>query len=292
MSRPAASPTSPVAIGGVGGSGTRLIAQIVEQFGWYMGGDLNGSADNLWFTLLFKRAEFWPGVGLDNEFALAVDTFRAVMTGVGSLTADREAWVRGLAPDRPQHDRAWLQQRIESLLASTRTSEPRSGPWGWKEPNTHVFLDRLAAAYAGMKYIHVVRNGLDMAYSANQNQLRLWGPLLLGADTEPTPRTALKYWCEVQRRIARIGEQMPGRFLMLSYDAFCRTPADQLGVLMDFIGATADSNTEAAALASVRVPDSIGRFRAHDLGVFDRSDVEYVRDWGFDVSTDDCEARP
>ena len=47
----------PVAVGGVGGSGTRLIAQVLLELGYYLGGDLNESLDNLWFTLLFKRRE-------------------------------------------------------------------------------------------------------------------------------------------------------------------------------------------------------------------------------------------
>ena len=47
----------PVAIGGVGGSGTRLIAQILHEAGFYLGDDLSYAIDNLWFTLLFRRLE-------------------------------------------------------------------------------------------------------------------------------------------------------------------------------------------------------------------------------------------
>ena len=44
----------PVAIGGIGGSGTRLIAQCLKELGFYLGGDLNQANDNLWFVLLFN----------------------------------------------------------------------------------------------------------------------------------------------------------------------------------------------------------------------------------------------
>ena len=47
----------PVAIGGVGGSGTRLIANCLEELNYYIGSDLNKAKDNLWFTLLFKHIE-------------------------------------------------------------------------------------------------------------------------------------------------------------------------------------------------------------------------------------------
>lgn len=288
MSNTAAQRPSPVAIGGVGGSGTRLFARILGQLGWYLGDDLNAEMDNLWFTLLFKRADLWCG-GQGGEFALAVETFRAAMTGDLRLTDGQEAWVRGLATDRLQHDRAWLQQRVDSLLAATSSGRRRPRPWGWKEPNTHVFLDRLSAAIPEMKYIHVVRNGLDMAHSANQNQLELWGPLFFGARPEPDPRTALKYWCLVQRRAAQFGDQIPGRFMMLSYDAFCRAPATQLDTLMSFLGVAPDPDIAASVLSQVRVPDSVGRFKKYRLDVFDADDVEYVRHLGFDVGTEDRE---
>ncbi len=45
----------PVVIGGVGGSGTRVVAAILSTLGFHLGNDLNESMDNLWTTLLFKR---------------------------------------------------------------------------------------------------------------------------------------------------------------------------------------------------------------------------------------------
>ncbi len=43
-----------LSVGGVGGSGTRVVAGLAESFGYFMGDDLNESKDNLAFTLLFK----------------------------------------------------------------------------------------------------------------------------------------------------------------------------------------------------------------------------------------------
>ena len=50
--------TAPVAIGGVGGSGTRLVAQLLSGAGIHMGDDLNGSSDTLWFTLFSAPRNF------------------------------------------------------------------------------------------------------------------------------------------------------------------------------------------------------------------------------------------
>ena len=54
----------PVVVGGIGGSGTRVITQILSGLGYYMGGDLNESEDFLGYTLLFKRKRWF----LDKRF--------------------------------------------------------------------------------------------------------------------------------------------------------------------------------------------------------------------------------
>jgi hypothetical protein len=59
-----------VAIGGVGGSGTRLGAALLQVLGYYIGDDLNESLDNLWFTLLFKRRSILLE-NLDLDFAIS-----------------------------------------------------------------------------------------------------------------------------------------------------------------------------------------------------------------------------
>ena len=48
-----------IAIGALGGSGTRAIAEVLIQSGIYMGDDLNGPNDNLIFTRLFKNPDWY-----------------------------------------------------------------------------------------------------------------------------------------------------------------------------------------------------------------------------------------
>ena len=45
----------PLVIGGMGGSGTRLVAELCSLFGYYLGDDLNIASDNLLYTLIFRR---------------------------------------------------------------------------------------------------------------------------------------------------------------------------------------------------------------------------------------------
>jgi hypothetical protein len=273
--------TAPVAIGGVGGSGTRVVAGILSLLGFHLGGDLNPALDNLWFTLLFKRLEIRSLA--DDHFGALVRIFSTAMTTRARLTGPEEDLVRiAAAFGRPQHPAEWLRERAGSLLAacSGTTAAPRA--WGWKEPNTHVVLDRLGRSLPGLRYVHVVRHGLDMAYSANQNQLRFWGEPPAGGGA--TPRASLKYWCAAHRAVAAVGAGMGSRFLGLNFDSLCTDPEPELRRLFDFLGQEWQADVLAAVRAALVRPPSIGRFRAFDRGEVDAADVDYVRSLGFDTS--------
>lgn len=286
MNSPVNSIAVPIAVGGVGGSGTRLVAEFLRSLQYYLGGDLNPAVDNLWFTLLFKRIELFESHDAQPQFERAIRIFLTAMTGNGMLIDSDEVWIRNLAKtDRPQHPAIWLGQRADSLLRSIQHRFIRTAHWGWKEPNTHIVLDRLVAAIPGLKYIHVLRNGLDMAYSTNQNQLRLWGRQFLKTDQyEINPFWSLKFWCIVHRRIFELARQFPGRILIINFDSLCSAPRDGLPTFCQFLGMASGASFEESLLGLVRQPESIGRFKLHGLAAFDPDDVCYVRSLGFDVS--------
>lgn len=241
--------TSPVAIGGVGGSGTRLVASLLIEMGYAMGTRLNDSLDDLDFT----------------------DTF-----------------VDAAVPWLPGRE---FDERVHRYLCSagTRLPLPSAGDpldatlWGWKEPNTHVFLERLVARIPGMRYIHVMRNGLDMAYSSNLNQLRRWGERVLGRSVRESPTDALAYWVRVHRRVLSTGELMGSRFMMLNYDQMCHQPSDGVKQLLGFLGINPSSESLSSLCALVDPPSSLGRHAAHQTDDLDPEDVEFVKSLGFTV---------
>ena len=47
-----------VAIGGLGGSGTRIVVEVLQSQNYFMGNDLIESLDNLHFTRLLKNPDF------------------------------------------------------------------------------------------------------------------------------------------------------------------------------------------------------------------------------------------
>lgn len=277
---------APVAVGGVGGSGTRLVARILADLGYAIGGDLNESNDNLTFTLLFKTP---LAVDADDRtFDDLWTVFRAAMTGAGPppalhTVADWRDAVRGLAVEsRPLHPSDWLRERLtrlETALAAPAAARPRL--WAWKEPNTHLVVERLLAREPSLRYVHVVRHGLDVAFSANQNQLEMWGARVLGRPVARTPRDSLAYWVATHRRVEALAERAPGRVLLLNYDALCREPKPHLERMLAFLNVRPRLPCRYTAAARVAPPATLGRHHGHDLTQFDADDLAYIRHLGF-----------
>jgi hypothetical protein len=166
----------PVAVGGVGGSGTRVVAAILEMMGYYLGDHLNDYKDNHWFTLIFKRRSIL--IESDADFRALVLLFCRRMAGRTIISAQERARILSLAEkERFQHSRDLLSDVAASCCDIT--SKRPQQPWGWKEPNTHVVIDRIFGIVPELRYIHVVRHPLDMTVSSNQAQLYNWGPIFL-----------------------------------------------------------------------------------------------------------------
>lgn len=269
----------PVAIGGVGGSGTRVVAHCLKELGFFIGSDLNRPNDNLWFTLLFKRTEI---LDLSNvEFDELVAIFFKGMTGSGQFTDAQIDLIQKLAAvERDQHPVPWLQKRADSLLSQNCIVSP-DVRLGWKEPSTHVVIDRLRKTIPNLKYIHVMRNGLDMAHSANQNQLQFWGKHFIGSDYELSPFYSLKYWCIVHQRMLEIGRSFGMDFLLLNYDDFTLYPTKGLETLLKFLDLAVAPEQISRLAEYIKVPESRGRFKQYGIKIFDGSDVAFVKQLGF-----------
>ncbi|MCP4702622.1 MAG: sulfotransferase [Gammaproteobacteria bacterium] len=277
--------THPIVIGGVGGSGTRLIAQCLNELGFFMGHDLNKANDNLWFPFLFKRAEILTAS--EEEFNELVEILLKGMTGSGEFTNKQIDLINDLASrGREQHPLNWQKERAHTLLSKRPEMQPNA-KWGWKAPNSHIVLDRLKKYFCNMKYIHVVRNGLDMAHSHNQNQLSLWGRHFLGGDFDISPYYSLKYWCIIHRRVLDIGKSMGADFLFLNYDNFCFNPEAGITALCAFLGLDSASMPKNSLLKLVNPARSIGRFKQHGIEIFDEKDVAYVNELGFDTDANE-----
>src|SRR5690606_2013144 len=179
-------------------------------------------------------------------------------------------------PDPPQHPAHWLRARAASLLCASRQPVQRCRS-AWTDRTTHTVIERLWQRLPGLRYIQVVRNGVQMATSSNQNQLRLWGPRVLGEDGPATPRRSLAYWCRVHRRLQDLLARNPDRMLWLDFDRLCRDPEGTAAQLGRFLGYRTEDVF--AALPPLKPPAQ----RESCAGDFDSSDLAYVASLGYAI---------
>lgn len=271
-------PIPPTIIGGIGGSGTRLIANCLEELDFFIGHDLNEAKDNLWFTLLFKYQEIIESD--DKEFQELLSIFYQAMLNGSPLNTLQYSKVKRLIHSKRNQQLHFLTETAKTLLlAHQRLSANKR--WGWKEPNTHIILNRLIENIPNMKYIHVVRNGLDIAHSKNQNQQLLWGKYFFGDSFTINPYYSLKYWCFVHKRILEISQPLGNNFLLLNFDKFCRNPEEEIPKLLKFLDVPNMPVNEEKIKTLIIKPKTIGRYKQFGIDIFDKKDVEYVRHLGF-----------
>ena len=262
---PILSNAAPVVVGGVGGSGTRVIAQLLQSLDFDMGSDLNESLDDLSFTALFKRPSLWPIQQHLSQLKAALDVYLA-SRGHKSTSwisqAHQNARVAELLKSTRQKDE-WIEtgdlSDREQFLTTANQPKPL---WGWKEPNAHIPLPFLMAALPNMKYIHVIRHGLDMAYSSNQTQLRVWGAQLLGRAVDTgSADDSFAYWCAAHMRLLQLCEVANQKILILPFEGLFTDADSTLNNLCSFLGRPNTLATARETLSTLDAPQTIGRYR-------------------------------
>ena len=223
---------SPLVIGGTGGSGTRVATQIVFRAGRYMGARVNASLD----AREFARFDWRWGL-------------RYLRSRLGQSETDFAADM-----DRA-HDEA-----VRRHLAAAG-DDP--GSWGWKHPHSYLMLPYLRARHPGLRFVHMVRDGRDMAFSENQYQADRYGPVALGPRWEgPLPVRSAAYWAWGNTLAADDGRELGERYLCLRFEDLCADPVPAVRRLLEFAvpGEDADRFVE-DSLRDISPPPSLGRWR-------------------------------
>ncbi|MFZ2726687.1 MAG: sulfotransferase [Methylococcaceae bacterium] len=244
---------APILIGGVGGSGTRVITQILQKENIFMGSELNDSLDNMNFAPQFPIMR------------------QLIQQGQAINQAERESIISQL-----------IHTTSTTLLAQIDTQNYSA--WGWKIPANFIILAYVAKIYPQMKYIHVIRHGLDMAFSDNKNQLNNWGHYFSVDMQQSTAKAALEYWIKANQFALDTGEKLLGEnFLLLNFDDLCRDPKPILQTLIQFL--QIDCNINENLYDFIAIPLSTNRYLKEDISIFDNTAINAVRSFGFDIKT-------
>lgn len=224
----------PVLIGGLGGSGTRAVTILLRRAGWWMGR--------------------WVGHGTQDSIPLIFFHRR---------------WFRRLFeyPEvSPRTERRALAQ-LHRTAELHRTGIP--GPaerWGWKHVTGAWLLPFHAAMYPEMKFIHVIRDGRDMALTNPHALLRLESEFL-GLDKDDVETAQMQLWTMGHNRAADAAAKhlAPGHYLELRYEDLCAHPHETVTKLFGFLGAPEELVDDACR--DVRPSPAIGRWRSEESAI-------------------------
>lgn len=309
--------SGPVVVGGVGGSGTRVVAMFLRELGFYLGNDLNTANDNLWFGVLLARPK-WFVESSDEEIFKGLHLFEKAMIGrlgpsrdeigfivkavIEVLFSDYLHWGKGgklglikfvvkkIWPIKRVVVLMWLIKRIETMTRSKKFDSSAYIGWGWKEPNSHIYIKHLNIAFDNLKYIHVMRHGLDMVYSSNQAQLHNWGRLFgvqIPASPDLLPKASLQYWIKANKKAMTLGQQLLGeRFLIINFDELCTEPQTQIEKLINFLELDKNEVNVNKLCSLCKTPRSLGRYQDYDISIFSQDEIKAVRELGFIVNNE------
>lgn len=272
---------SVVAVGALGGSGTRAVAELLIQSGIYMGNTLNQANDNMAFALLFKNPKWFRQTSKE-DIRKHIKAFEGFMkTGIFN-----EPGLDIIKENSSRDTLDYSPRIIPRITNEPRPDNPRIN-WGWKEPNTHIFLEHLVEYFPKFKYIHVLRHGLDMAFAPNKKQLFNWGYLFdidaePGGDENTLAKKQLDYWIRSTRSIIERGrELLADNFFLLRYEDLCLNPEVEVSQVMSFLK-TEDYDMDRLKKIP-KLSENHHRYKKHELGIFTEQQLSSVEELGFEI---------
>jgi hypothetical protein len=228
---------NPIVVGGSGGSGTRAVARFLAAIGVQMGEYLNSSADALAFVETFDAL------------------INPILKNTRSLDYDPSALPVDLAG-----------RAVEMIDAATDlhcAPELRGGRWGFKNPRHMFLLPILNRVFPEFVFVHVLRDGRDMLFSENRNQLRMYYRDLFGRQDEVSLEASAAFWSTVNLQAAAYGARvLKSRYMLLRLEDFCGE-ARQDYALSLAQKLELDQRRAVAHVDFFRAPVSLNRWRAH-----------------------------
>lgn len=270
-------------IGALGGSGTRVLASIIQGLDISIGKVLNDSLDNLEFTRLFKRPN-WGSNASKEDIKSCFEIFKNLQLGL-ELNIEQEALYKKIKKENslaPPFD--------PNPHISVRNKDFSNINWAWKEPNTHFYIKQIKELYPEFKYIHLVRHGLDMAFSDNVQQLINWNNnnldlKKLKKDKVYRKNKQLDFWIEQTKKINSLAsDHFNNDILILRYTDLLEQSEIEIQKLSDFLKIPIDSDKSKSLQSLIIKPKTHLRYHTEDLTIFSQKQLDDVEELGFKIN--------
>ncbi|MCF7983292.1 MAG: sulfotransferase [Thiohalocapsa sp.] len=234
----------PIVVGGTGGSGTRVLRKVLCELGVFMGSRVNGPGDAIDFSDVLNR-HLGPLLAYTRTLDYRLD-------------------------DLPDELRGAILRDLGDTLSRYRAEVPKGCErWGWDNPRIIYLLPFVAHLLPQVGFVHLVRDGRDVALSENRNQIRLHFGAISGhqpQNDEGRHADSVTMWSTVSTTAATAGFTLLGtRYLALRFEDLCEQPREILEQLCGTLELRPSDSAVDAACRALDVPESIGRWRRQPL---------------------------
>ena len=232
---------SPLVIGGVGGSGTRVYRALAEMAGYSM-------LSAPWPIRAFKKAGQHDTLLMRYFYTKWVDPYL-----LGELSRFGKWRMR-------------LSCRLFLWLTGPWSYGGKR--WGWKNPRSAFLVPFFNEIYPSMRYIHVVRDGRDLAFHPHFT-FTAHERVTSTADERSLDDHLRKaiHWARVNQMVETSGhDHLQGRYFQSRLEDLCENPREEVTRILSFLGVN-DEETIERATALVATPASLGRWRAEPAGL-------------------------
>lgn len=196
-------PANPAIIFGTGGSGTRLVQSIVARGGFHMGYNLNHAGDALDLVGVLDRS-----IG-------------PILAEAGRLDYE----LTSLSPALRDKTLSDIRETLSSFFAE----KPHEKYVGFKNPRWIFLVPFLAELFPAGKFVHVIRSGMDIVSSSNQNQFELYSDDIVREKTADELIRKLLFWARVNAQALRVGtEILGGQYMCVRIEDIRATRRDAL----------------------------------------------------------------
>ena len=237
----------PIIVGALGGSATRLVVDLMQHSGVWMGDWLDQkSHDSISFRVFIRR----------HFVELATAGIESGGRPVAGSQASRRTFAR-------------------SLAAHTVGHPGGNQAWGWKNPRMLWLLPFLSVQVPKLRFVHVLRDGREIAQSENRFLLDREGRRFLSAPLPEDPVMAqLRLWTIGNRAAAQAARQNLAEdcYLRLRYEDLCQRPVETIRQLLAFVGAQEPAERAERLASRINPSPRLGSGQQSDAPRLDQLD--------------------
>lgn len=259
----------PIIIGGFGGSGTRVVAELLKISQFKIGSDLNESNDDLLFTFLLKFPKSYSNphrtLKLQQDVIRRIELHKKIRMNF-KLSYKDYIKVIDIGLQRCWNDtyynKKWIFQRIRKILFNVNR---KNDLMCFKEPHTVYFIEELNKVYPNSKYILIIRNGLDIVYTKTDQQFFKWKDYFGQIDKDIClDAQKFEYWYRFyDTALLQLEKFYKDRYLVVKFEDLFLNRENTSKMIMKFC--TIDEKYYSKIFSIPKKPNSFERYKDQDL---------------------------